>query len=131
MRTRTLIRPLAALAAGLLVLGLAACGDDDDDTGDDAAVTTTAAEGGEEEVTVTATDNAYDQTALTVEPGTEVYLANSGSNPHTMTADDGGFDTGTVSPGSEGEFNAPTEPGSYAFHCNIHPNAMKGTLTVA
>lgn len=136
MPTRILHRSLAALAAGTLVLGLAACGDDDDDaadTGDDTEMTTTtAAEGGEEEVTVVATDNAYDTTALTVAPGTEVYLENSGSNGHTITSDDAGtFDTGTVAGGSEGEFVAPTEPGTYAFHCDIHPSLMTGTLTVA
>ena len=125
MRTRTLLRPLAALAAGLLlVLGLAACGDDDDD----------AADSGDEsgEVTVTATDNAYDTTTLTVSPGEEVYLENDGSNPHTITSDDAGaFDTGRVEGGAEGELVAPSEPGTYAFHCEVHPTAMTGTLTVA
>jgi plastocyanin len=140
MRTRTLLRPLAALAAGLfLVLGLAACGDDDDDaadTGDEAVVTTTTAAGGgaeeADEVTVTATDNAYDTTTLTVGPGEEIYLQNDGSNPHTITSDDeGAFDTGRIEGGAEGELVAPTEPGTYAFHCDVHPTAMTGTLTVA
>jgi plastocyanin len=145
MRT-SLTRSLAAVAAGLLVLGLAACGDDDDsDTGtdEDAAVTTTEApedegtadDGGDggsaEGLTITAADNSYDPTSVTATPGQEVVLANSGSNPHTITADDGSFDSGTVSGGAEGEFAAPNVPGTYTFHCEIHPSAMQGVLTVA
>ena len=40
------------------------------------------------------------------------------------------FDTGSTAPGAEGEFTAPAEPGTYAFHCAIHAS-MTGTLTVA
>lgn len=140
MTARTTSRLLAALAAGALVLTLAACGDDDDsdaDATDGTTEQTTAAEdetrpaGEADEVTVTATDNAFDVTEVSVAPGEEVHLANSGSNPHTITSDDAGvFDTGTVSGGSEGELVAPSEPGTYAFHCDIHPAAMTGTLTV-
>ena len=140
MRTRALHRTLAALAAGALVLGLAACGDDDDDaadTGDDTeevTTTSTAAEEGggtEEGATIVAADNLYQDGTLTVAAGATVTLDNAGSNGHTVTSDDPGvFDTGTVSGGAEGEFVAPSEPGSYAFHCDIHPAAMTGTLTV-
>ncbi|HJR24805.1 MAG TPA: cupredoxin domain-containing protein [Acidimicrobiales bacterium] len=141
MRTPALHRTLAALAAGALVLGLAACGDDDDDaadTGDDTEeVTSTTApadEGGgetEEGATIVAADNLFQDGTLTVAAGTEVALDNTGSNPHTVTSDDPDlFDTGTVSGGAQGEFVAPSEPGTYAFHCDIHPAAMTGTLTV-
>jgi plastocyanin len=27
-------------------------------------------------------------------------------------------------------FTAPTEPGSYLFHCDVHPQQMTGTLEV-
>ena len=140
MRTRTLTRPLAALAAGLLVLGLAACGDDDDAADTDETTTTVAPEdtgtedetrpaGDEGAVTVTATDNQYDSASVTAAPGAIVTFVNAGSNPHTITADEGEFDTGRVSGGSQGEVTAPSEPGSYAFHCDVHP-AMTGTLVI-
>ena len=141
MRTRTLLRPLAALAAGLfLVLGLAACGDDDDDaadTGDEPIETTSTAGAGDETrpagedgaATITATDNQYDADTVTAAPGATVTFVNSGSNPHTVTADDDAFDTGTITGGSEGSLTAPSAPGEYAFHCNIHAS-MTGTLVV-
>ena len=40
----------------------------------------------------------------------------------------GGFDV-TSDPGKTVTFTAPSKPGSYGFHCNIH-NFMKATLTV-
>ena len=60
-----------------------------------------------------------------------------GGKPHTLTADDGSFDTGVVAPGAEGGRFAGTnsaftlkKPGTFTFHCEIHPQVMKGTLTV-
>lgn len=140
MRTRTLTRPLAALTAGLLVFGLAACGDDDDAADTDESATTVAPEdtgtedetrpaGDEGAATVTATDNQYDSSSVTAAPDGTVTFVNSGSNPHTITADGGEFDTGRVSGGSQGEVTAPAAPGSYAFHCDVHPS-MTGTLVV-
>jgi plastocyanin len=51
-----------------------------------------------------------------------------GGTAHNITADDGSFASGTLSPGSsfEGSFSAP---GTYGYHCSIHPT-MKGTVTV-
>lgn len=149
MRT-PLTRPTAALAAGLLVLGLAACGDDDDaaDTGDDATqLADSGADGGAADegatddaalpgdgdaagVTFVAEDNRFPTGTLTVAPGTEITFDNQGANPHTMTADDGAFDSGRVDGGSQGSVAAPGAPGTYAFHCDVHPAAMTGTLTV-
>jgi plastocyanin len=64
-------------------------------------------------------------------------FANVGGAPHSLTADDGSFDTGIVDPGAEqGRFAGSNEsialdtPGTYTFHCEIHPAAMTGTLTV-
>ncbi|HEV3354488.1 MAG TPA: cupredoxin domain-containing protein [Acidimicrobiales bacterium] len=74
---------------------------------------------------------------LTAEAGSTVLFANVGGKPHTLTADDGSFDTGVVAPGAEGGRFAGTnatftlsKPGTYTFHCEIHPAVMKGTLTV-
>jgi len=79
----------------------------------------------------------FEPNALKVEAGSSVLFANVGGKPHTFTADDGSFDTGIVAPGAEnGRFagnNATVtlnKPGTFAFHCDIHPQAMKGTLTV-
>jgi plastocyanin len=67
--------------------------------------------------------------APTAGPGASVTVANRDGFPHTVSADDGSFDSGTVDAGATGTFVAPAAPGTYQFHCEIHPQ-MSGTLTV-
>jgi plastocyanin len=138
MHARTAAKPLALvpalLAALLLTAGLAACGDDDDTTsagpgaGADTSTTAPAEAGSGDEVTIVAED--FSLTSVTAKPGEVVHLENRGEKPHTVTADDGSFDTGSTAAGAESELTAPMEPGVYAYHCSIHAS-MTGTLTVA
>jgi plastocyanin len=79
----------------------------------------------------------FDPSRLTVQTGSALVVANIGGAPHTLTADNGSFDTGIISPGPEGGRFAgsnavirPTKPGSFKFHCEVHPQVMRGTLTV-
>ncbi|HET9291965.1 MAG TPA: cupredoxin domain-containing protein, partial [Actinomycetes bacterium] len=79
----------------------------------------------------------FDPSELTVAAGTTLLVANVGGKPHTLTADNGAFDTGIVDPGAEGgRFagkNASVtldKAGVFAFHCEVHPAAMKGVVTV-
>jgi plastocyanin len=65
---------------------------------------------------------------ITVPVGTTVVVRNDDSAPHTWTADDGAFDSGSIDGGATFEFTV-TEAGSFAFHCNFHPS-MTGTITV-
>lgn len=68
--------------------------------------------------------------SLTVKPGQVISVVNRDSVGHTMTADDGSsFESGLLGKDQSGTITAPTEPGSYAYHCAPHPN-MKGTLVV-
>ena len=62
-----------------------------------------------------------------VSPGATVTVHNMDGLAHTVTADDGGFDS--PAPAGNSTFTAPTKPGSYPFHCSIHPE-MHGTLVV-
>lgn len=66
----------------------------------------------------------------TVGAGGQVTVSNRDGAPHTVTADDGAFDSGQVAGSSTGAFAAPGQPGTYSFHCEIHPD-MSGTLTVS
>jgi len=58
-----------------------------------------------------------------------VTVTNADPEPHTMTADDGSFETDSIAPKSELTFAAPEEPGSYPFGCTMH-SSMNGTLEV-
>jgi plastocyanin len=80
---------------------------------------------------------SFTPSEIEVAAGTPVVLANVGGKPHSLTADDGSFDTGIVVPGAQGGKFAgknasivPTEAGKFPFHCEVHPAAMKGVLTV-
>jgi plastocyanin len=66
---------------------------------------------------------------LTVKPGQKIQVVNNDSAPHTVTADDGHSFDAQASPSSTGSFTAPTTPGTYKFHCSVHPN-MHGSLVV-
>jgi plastocyanin len=66
---------------------------------------------------------------LTVKPGQSVSVVNQDSAPHTVTADDGHSFDAKAGPSGSGQFTAPAAPGTYAFHCSVHPN-MHGTLVV-
>jgi len=73
-------------------------------------------------------DFAYDPDPVTIEEGGKVIWINRDSAPHTATAEDGSFDTGTL---EEGKLKSETfkEPGTYAYVCSIHPQ-MHGTVEV-
>ena len=62
-----------------------------------------------------------------VSPGATVTVHNMDGLAHTVTADGGDFDS--PAPAGNSTFTAPTKPGSYPFHCSIHPE-MHGTLVV-
>jgi plastocyanin len=57
-----------------------------------------------------------------------VIWQNEGEAPHTATADDRSFDTGTVEAGKL-KSESFKEPGTFTYICEIHPE-MKGTVEV-
>ena len=65
----------------------------------------------------------------TVSPGAEITGTNEDKEPHTVTADTGDAFDVTIKGGGTTTFTAPTEPGTYPYHCTFHGN-MKGILTV-
>lgn len=67
---------------------------------------------------------------LSVAPGATVTVTNADGAPHTVTAVGGEFATGLIDAGASVAFVAPTQPGTYTFFCELHPN-MQGTLVVA
>lgn len=130
-----------AVAAAVLLSGvvLAGCSDDDDGTSAGTASTTetddaaAAAEGqasGQEQVAVDIVDieQAYQPSSATVTAGGEVTWSNVDDIPHTVTAEDGTWDSGNLEPGADFSFTAE-EPGTYDYVCSIHPS-MQGQLVV-
>lgn len=74
-------------------------------------------------------DFAFAPDSLSAEVGQSVRWTNQDGTAHTVTADDGAFDSGSLAGGKEFSF-AFDRAGTYAYHCNIHPG-MKGTVTAA
>jgi Cupredoxin-like domain len=72
---------------------------------------------------------AGDDGGTAAEVGQSVRWTNQDGAAHTVTADDGAFDSGSLAGGKSFSF-AFDRVGTYAYHCNIHPG-MKGTVTVA
>jgi len=70
----------------------------------------------------------FDPADLTVAVGSTVTWHNVGTQEHSVTADDGSFDSGLTEPGSTYQRAFP-KVGVYAYHCRPHP-WMKATIHV-
>jgi predicted lipoprotein with Yx(FWY)xxD motif/plastocyanin len=62
---------------------------------------------------------AFTPKTLTVAPGTTVVWMNSDSAAHTVTADDGSFDSGNLNQGATFKFTF-SKAGTFAFYCMYH-----------
>jgi plastocyanin len=132
-----------------LVVGLSACGGGSDSSsttaeqgGSTAPATTTAPEttaptsnnapapSGEavRSGKVSVVDYSFSPTTVTIQAGGKVIWKNDGQQPHTATADDGSFDTGTIDPGKL-KSESFKDTGTFTYICSIHPQ-MKGTVKV-
>ncbi|HET7573719.1 MAG TPA: cupredoxin domain-containing protein [Solirubrobacterales bacterium] len=143
-------KPLLLAALVALSLGLMACGGGgSDDTTTETETTTEESgaagggaegEGGESESSPAPSGEAaksekvqiveftYEPDPVVVQAGGKVIWQNEDTAPHTATADDGSFDTGTIEQGKLGS-ETFKEPGTFAYHCTIHPT-MHGTVEV-
>src|SRR5919112_6180664 len=80
-------------------------------------------------MTISIKNFAFNPPNATVAAGTTVTWVNDDQAPHTATANDGTFDSGTLQPGQSFSFTFD-KAGTYAYHCNIHPD-MTATVTVS
>ena len=71
---------------------------------------------------------AFSPTSLQVAAGTTVTWTNNDTAAHTVTADDGSFDSGNLAAGQTFTHTF-TASGTVAYHCNYHPN-MIATIVV-
>jgi plastocyanin len=83
----------------------------------------------QDDMTVSIQDFFFDPDQMTVAPGTTVTWVNEAQTPHTTTADDGTWDSGTLEQGDDFSFTFD-EPGTYTYHCSIHPD-MTASIKVS
>ena len=70
---------------------------------------------------------AFSPGSVTVAVGDTVTWTNADAQNHTATADDGSWDTGTISSSPKSVTFATA--GTFAYHCKIHPS-MTATIVV-
>ncbi len=80
------------------------------------------------QVSVAIDNFSYTPSTLTVKVGSTITVTNMESVEHTLSADNGSFNTGTLNKGKSTHFKL-TKPGVYSFHCEFHP-FMKGSIKV-
>src|SRR5919107_2681467 len=73
-------------------------------------------------------DFYFEPANAAIQPGDTIMWVNEGNTPHTVTADDGSFDSGTLQPG-ESYSHTFQSAGMVPYHCSIHP-FMTGSVTV-
>jgi plastocyanin len=143
------LKPLFAAALVALSLGLVSCGSSGSDSTSSGAETTPPAseEAAEEAESAESTESepapsgeasksekvdivefAYQPEPVVVAVGGKVTWQNEDAAPHTATADDGSFDTGTIEKGKIGS-ETFKEAGTFTYFCEIHPT-MHGTVEV-
>ena len=80
------------------------------------------------EMSITLGDNYFSPDTITVPVGTTVRWVNGGGHRHTVTSDQGLWDSGPLDPG--GAYSTTfTRPGTFQYHCNFH-RGMVGTVVV-
>ena len=83
--------------------------------------------------TITVTDNEFGPKEMHIDPGQTVTWVNKGQTAHTVTADDGSFDSGDFSTGATYKYTF-TKPGRYLYYCQLHGAAggvgMAGVIVV-
>ncbi len=70
-------------------------------------------------LTIAIRNYGYTPDALTVKAGTRVTWTNHDATAHTATANQDGFDTGTINPGKSKTIDL-RRAGNYRYHCLFH-----------
>ena len=87
-----------------------------------------ASPGASNAVAVAIVDYGFDAAAIEIPVGTTVTWTNTGGVIHTTTSNDGLWDSGILNTGETFSYTF-TEPGTYAYRCNLHPK-MLATIVV-
>ena len=138
----TVSRPALIVAVALFALGVAGCGSSSNNSSSSRTTTTTAASGTTPGgPTSTAAPGASDSITiqnfkfnpdpLSVKSGTKVTVAILDDGvPHSVTADDGSFDTGIFTKSDGPKTITVSKGGTIHYHCQVH-SFMKGTINAS
>ncbi len=125
-------RTRAALCAAVAVLALAAAacgGDDGSEVGGGSATAAASTDGGgTADQTVTIKDFTYDPSELTIEGSTTIEVVNEDDTEHSFTLDDDSASQDVE--GGESATVTIDPAASIGWHCEYHPDTMKGSITV-
>jgi len=85
------------------------------------------------DTSISIVDNSFSPQTITIAPGETVTWTNNGTMQHTVTADDGSYDSGSLNPGASFSHTF-TSAGTFPYHCTFHGAAggvgMSGTIIV-
>jgi len=120
---------LAISVAAGVALFLTSCGGSSATSSTGTAATATAGSSATGATSQEIVVQGYKFPPITAAAGSTLKLVSKDVEAHTMTANDGTFDSTPFSPDKPTTLTVPTKAGSYPFHCKIHPT-MHGTLVV-
>ncbi len=111
--------PAASSAGGAASAPAASAG------GDGGAACAAAPAGATAAVTVTIKDFKFSPQPVQAKVGDVIAWTNADTAPHSATLDNGVCDTDPIAQGSTASLVFNT-PGTYTYHCKVHPTQMKG-----
>ena len=98
--------------------------------GTTAGTPSSAAAAGSIQNAVTISNFAFTPATITVPVGTKVTWTNQDSTDHTVTSDDGLFDSGHIATGATFSFTFTTA-GTFPYHCSIHTSMTTKVIVTA
>ena len=136
----TVSRPALMIAVAVLALGAVGCGSSGSKSSSSsttsaasattaAVPTSTAASGGSDSINIQ--NFKFGPDPLSVKQGAKVTVTIlDDSVPHSVTADDGSFDTGIFMKSNGPKTITVSKSGAIKYHCQVH-SFMKGTINAS
>jgi plastocyanin len=135
-------RPALVTAVAVLALGAVGCGSSGNKSSSSTSTTsaaasgttapgptTTAASGGSDNIAIQ--NFKFNPDPLSVKQGSKVTVAIIDDGvPHSVTADDGSFDTGIFMKSNGPKTITVSKSGTIKYHCQVH-SFMKGTINAS
>jgi plastocyanin len=127
--SRRMIKLVPAVLALVILVSMLACSSGYNSNSSTSKTTTTSATSAPASgSSVNISGDAFVPAGLSVSVGTTVTWTNKDSITHTVTSDNGVFDSGNLSGGKTFSYTF-NQAGTFSYHCGIH-TFMKATVTV-